>query len=179
MGVKGNPQGFNRGLDCDVIVAEVNDRLLSCLLNLPWYDWCSPENRFLPSLHFTRFYPRSAPPVTNRTRSTAWSRDCRPAPGRSSFSADRTTSSPTGNTSSWFHSKIILHTCLFNLFFFPPFFFFFTCRVTLGNQLDGIHLLDPEVVARFKKRYPDGVISKPKNMQWWLQWSKRCGEICV
>lgn len=35
------------------------------------------------------------------------------------------------------------------------------CRVTLGNQLDGIHLLDPEVVARFKKRYPDGVISKP------------------
>lgn len=37
----------------------------------------------------------------------------------------------------------------------------FTCRVTLGNQLDGIHLLDPEVVARFKKRYPDGVISKP------------------
>ncbi|MFT7812726.1 N6-adenosine-methyltransferase 70 kDa subunit [Arapaima gigas] len=36
--------------------------------------------------------------------------------------------------------------------------------VTLGNQLDGIHLLDPDVVARFKKRYPDGVISKPKNM---------------
>ncbi|XP_061565497.1 N6-adenosine-methyltransferase subunit METTL3 [Cololabis saira] len=33
--------------------------------------------------------------------------------------------------------------------------------ITLGNQLDGIHLLDPEVVARFKKRYPDGVISKP------------------
>ncbi len=25
VGVKGNPQGFNRGLDCDVIVAEVND----------------------------------------------------------------------------------------------------------------------------------------------------------
>ena len=23
MGVKGNPQGFNRGIDCDVIVAEV------------------------------------------------------------------------------------------------------------------------------------------------------------
>uniref|UniRef100_A0A3B4GYZ8 mRNA m(6)A methyltransferase n=1 Tax=Pundamilia nyererei TaxID=303518 RepID=A0A3B4GYZ8_9CICH len=37
--------------------------------------------------------------------------------------------------------------------------------ITLGNQLDGIHLLDPEVVARFKKRYPDGVISKPKNIQ--------------
>lgn len=47
------------------------------------------------------------------------------------------------------------------LFFFPP----STRRVTLGNQLDGIHLLDPDVVARFKKRYPDGVISKPKNMQ--------------
>lgn len=25
VGVKGNPQGFNRGLDCDVIVAEVRD----------------------------------------------------------------------------------------------------------------------------------------------------------
>lgn len=25
VGVKGNPQGFNRGLDCDVIVAEVSD----------------------------------------------------------------------------------------------------------------------------------------------------------
>lgn len=37
-------------------------------------------------------------------------------------------------------------------------------RITLGNQLDGIHLLDPDVVAQFKQRYPDGVISKPKNM---------------
>lgn len=26
VGVKGNPQGFNRGLDCDVIVAEVSRR---------------------------------------------------------------------------------------------------------------------------------------------------------
>lgn len=41
----------------------------------------------------------------------------------------------------------------------------FMCRITLGNQLDGIHLLDPEVVAQFKDRYPDGVISKPKTMQ--------------
>lgn len=37
-------------------------------------------------------------------------------------------------------------------------------RITLGNQLDGIHLLDPDVVARFKQRYPDGIISKPKNL---------------
>ncbi|XP_077868588.1 N(6)-adenosine-methyltransferase subunit METTL3-like [Saccoglossus kowalevskii] len=28
--------------------------------------------------------------------------------------------------------------------------------ITLGNQLDGVHLLDPEVVERFKKKYPDG-----------------------
>lgn len=41
-------------------------------------------------------------------------------------------------------------------------FFFFFFRITLGNQLDGIHLLDPDVVARFKQQYPDGVISKPK-----------------
>nr|XP_031363528.1 N6-adenosine-methyltransferase catalytic subunit [Lonchura striata domestica] len=36
--------------------------------------------------------------------------------------------------------------------------------ITLGNQLDGIHLLDPDVVARFKQHYPDGVIAKPKNL---------------
>ncbi|CAK6438458.1 unnamed protein product [Pipistrellus nathusii] len=38
--------------------------------------------------------------------------------------------------------------------------------ITLGNQLDpvGIHLLDPDVVAQFKQRYPDGIISKPKNL---------------
>ena len=34
-------------------------------------------------------------------------------------------------------------------------------RITLGNQLDGVRLLDPEVTARFKKRYPDGNVLKP------------------
>ncbi|XP_031561596.1 N6-adenosine-methyltransferase subunit METTL3-like [Actinia tenebrosa] len=36
--------------------------------------------------------------------------------------------------------------------------------ITLGNQLDGVHLLEPDVVARFKKRYPDGnpLSTKPK-----------------
>ena len=33
---------------------------------------------------------------------------------------------------------------------------FFNCRITLGNQLDGIRLIDPDVVREFKKRYPDG-----------------------
>lgn len=33
--------------------------------------------------------------------------------------------------------------------------------ITLGNQLDGVRLLDPEVTARFKKRYPDGNVLKP------------------
>jgi len=28
--------------------------------------------------------------------------------------------------------------------------------ITLGNQLDGVRLLDPDVVARFRERYPDG-----------------------
>ncbi|XP_068701362.1 N6-adenosine-methyltransferase subunit METTL3-like isoform X1 [Montipora capricornis] len=30
--------------------------------------------------------------------------------------------------------------------------------ITLGNQLDGVRLLDPEVTTRFKKRYPDGTV---------------------
>ncbi|XP_068611889.1 N6-adenosine-methyltransferase subunit METTL3 [Brachionichthys hirsutus] len=97
VGVKGNPQGFNRGLDCDVIVAEVRstshkpDEIYGMIERL------SPGTRKIEL--FGR--PHNVQP-------------------------------------NW---------------------------VTLGNQLDGIHLLDPEVVGRFKKRYPDGVISKPKNMQ--------------
>ncbi|XP_019726940.1 N(6)-adenosine-methyltransferase subunit METTL3 isoform X2 [Hippocampus comes] len=97
VGVKGNPQGFNRGLDCDVIVAEVRstshkpDEIYGMIERL------SPGTRKIEL--FGR--PHNVQP-------------------------------------NW---------------------------VTLGNQLDGIHLLDPEVVARFKERYPDGVISKPKNMQ--------------
>uniref|UniRef100_UPI0037E7CB61 N6-adenosine-methyltransferase subunit METTL3 n=1 Tax=Semicossyphus pulcher TaxID=241346 RepID=UPI0037E7CB61 len=97
VGVKGNPQGFNRGLDCDVIVAEVRstshkpDEIYGMIERL------SPGTRKIEL--FGR--PHNVQP-------------------------------------NW---------------------------VTLGNQLDGIHLLDPDVVARFKERYPDGVISKPKNMQ--------------
>ncbi|MBN3299766.1 MTA70 methyltransferase, partial [Amia calva] len=96
VGVKGNPQGFNRGLDCDVIVAEVRstshkpDEIYGMIERL------SPGTRKIEL--FGR--PHNVQP-------------------------------------NW---------------------------VTLGNQLDGIHLLDPDVVSRFKKRYPDGVISKPKNM---------------
>lgn len=96
VGVKGNPQGFNRGLDCDVIVAEVRstshkpDEIYGMIERL------SPGTRKIEL--FGR--PHNVQP-------------------------------------NW---------------------------VTLGNQLDGIHLLDPDVVARFKKRYPDGVISKPKTM---------------
>nr|XP_057922195.1 N6-adenosine-methyltransferase subunit METTL3 [Doryrhamphus excisus] len=97
VGVKGNPQGFNRGLDCDVIVAEVRstshkpDEIYGMIERL------SPGTRKIEL--FGR--PHNVQP-------------------------------------NW---------------------------ITLGNQLDGIHLLDPDVVARFKDRYPDGVISKPKNMQ--------------
>ncbi|KAM4564162.1 N(6)-adenosine-methyltransferase subunit METTL3 [Fundulus diaphanus] len=93
VGVKGSTQGFNRGLDCDVIVAEVRstshkpDEIYGMIERL------SPGTRKIEL--FGR--PHNVQP-------------------------------------NW---------------------------ITLGNQLDGIHLLDPEVVARFKDRYPDGVISKP------------------
>ncbi|XP_075685068.1 N(6)-adenosine-methyltransferase catalytic subunit METTL3 isoform X2 [Rhinoderma darwinii] len=96
VGVKGNPQGFNRGLDCDVIVAEVRstshkpDEIYGMIERL------SPGTRKIEL--FGR--PHNVQP-------------------------------------NW---------------------------ITLGNQLDGIHLLDPDVVARFKQQHPDGVISKPKNM---------------
>lgn len=35
-------------------------------------------------------------------------------------------------------------------------FNFIVHRITLGNQLDGIRLVDPELIAQFQKRYPDG-----------------------
>ncbi|KAM6037671.1 LOW QUALITY PROTEIN: N(6)-adenosine-methyltransferase catalytic subunit METTL3 [Chlamydotis macqueenii] len=96
VGVKGNPQGFNRGLDCDVIVAEVRstshkpDEIYGMIERL------SPGTRKIEL--FGR--PHNVQP-------------------------------------NW---------------------------ITLGNQLDGIHLLDPDVVAQFKQHYPDGIISKPKNI---------------
>ncbi|PAA63820.1 hypothetical protein BOX15_Mlig006303g1 [Macrostomum lignano] len=33
--------------------------------------------------------------------------------------------------------------------------------ITLGNQLDGVKLIDPDVVAKFRAKYPDGVVTKP------------------
>jgi len=33
--------------------------------------------------------------------------------------------------------------------------------VSLGNQLDGVNLVEPDVVQRFTKKYPDGIVPKP------------------
>ncbi|XP_063387822.1 N6-adenosine-methyltransferase MT-A70-like protein [Cydia fagiglandana] len=33
--------------------------------------------------------------------------------------------------------------------------------ITLGNQVDGVRLVDPELIAAFKKRYPDGNCMAP------------------
>lgn len=37
----------------------------------------------------------------------------------------------------------------------------FFSRITLGNQLDGIRLVDPELINQFRKRYPDGNCMAP------------------
>ena len=34
-------------------------------------------------------------------------------------------------------------------------------RITLGNQLEGVRLVDPEIVKRFKEKYPDGNCMEP------------------
>lgn len=39
---------------------------------------------------------------------------------------------------------------------------FFSLRITLGNQVDGVRLVDPDLIASFKKRYPDGNCMAPK-----------------
>ncbi|XP_043280125.1 N6-adenosine-methyltransferase subunit METTL3 [Venturia canescens] len=33
--------------------------------------------------------------------------------------------------------------------------------ITLGNQVDGVHLIDPQLIKAFRKRYPDGNSMKP------------------
>lgn len=48
VGVKGNPQGFNRGLDCDVIVAEVRWNI--CLL-LEWEKHILHFPELTPAFH--------------------------------------------------------------------------------------------------------------------------------
>ena len=35
------------------------------------------------------------------------------------------------------------------------YYFVFDSRVTLGNQVDGVKLLDPQVVRAFREKYPD------------------------
>ncbi|CAL8069092.1 unnamed protein product [Calicophoron daubneyi] len=94
VGVKGKPQGVNRGLDCDVIVSEVRetshkpDEIYGIIERL------SPGTRKLELF------------------------------GR-----------PHNLQPNW---------------------------ITLGNQLDGTYLVDPLVVERFKKQYPNGLDAKSK-----------------
>lgn len=93
VGVKGNPKGVNKGLDCDVIVAEVRatshkpDEIYGIIERL------SPGTRKIEI--FGR--PHNVQP-------------------------------------NW---------------------------ITLGNQVEGVKLLDPDIVKRFKERYPDGDCMKP------------------
>ncbi|XP_059616064.1 N6-adenosine-methyltransferase MT-A70-like protein [Phlebotomus argentipes] len=93
VGMKGNPTNLNRGLDCDVIVAEVRatshkpDEIYGIIERL------SPGTRKIEL--FGR--PHNVQP-------------------------------------NW---------------------------ITLGNQLDGIRLVDPELVSQFEKRYPDGNCMAP------------------
>lgn len=97
VGCKGNPMNLNRGLDCDVIVAEVRatshkpDEIYGIIERL------SPGTRKIEL--FGR--PHNVQP-------------------------------------NW---------------------------ITLGNQLDGIRLIDPELIAQFRKRYPDGNCMAPAPKQ--------------
>lgn len=39
--------------------------------------------------------------------------------------------------------------------------FFSVKRITLGNQVDGVRLVDPELIKAFRERYPDGNCMTP------------------
>ncbi|XP_052742796.1 N6-adenosine-methyltransferase subunit METTL3 [Bicyclus anynana] len=93
VGMKGNPDNLNRGLDCDVIVAEVRatshkpDEIYGII------------ERLSPSTRKIELFGR-----------------------------------PHNVQPNW---------------------------ITLGNQVDGVRLVDPELIAAFKKRYPDGNCMAP------------------
>lgn len=93
VGMKGNPPNLNRGLDCDVIVAEVRatshkpDEIYGLIERLS--------------------------PGTRKIELFGRQHNCNP---------------------NW---------------------------ITLGNQLDGIRLVDPELISSFQKRYPDGNCMAP------------------
>ena len=65
------------------------------------------------------------------------------------------------------HPILFLYLSSFSGFHYD-FLFSFISRITLGNQLDGVRLLEPEVVRNFKKIYPDGNCMKPpvKQLEW-------------
>ncbi|XP_071477767.1 N(6)-adenosine-methyltransferase catalytic subunit METTL3-like [Diadema antillarum] len=92
-GIKGNPKNFNKGLDCDVIVAEVRQ---------------------------TSHKPDEIYGLIERL-----------SPGT---------------------RKIELFGRAHNI---QPNW------VTLGNQLDGVHLVEPDTIKRFKEKYPDMNAMKP------------------
>ncbi len=41
----------------------------------------------------------------------------------------------------------------------------FDYRVTLGNELDGVRLMEPDTVKKFKAKYPDGKTINVQNKQ--------------
>ncbi|KAH3711089.1 N6-adenosine-methyltransferase catalytic subunit-like [Dreissena polymorpha] len=95
VGVKGNPKGVNKGLDCDVIVAEVRatshkpDEIYGII------------ERLSPGTRKVELFGR-----------------------------------PHNVQPNW---------------------------ITLGNQLEGVRLVDPEIVTRFKEKYPDGNCMGPSS----------------
>ncbi|GFR59785.1 N6-adenosine-methyltransferase subunit [Elysia marginata] len=97
VGVKGNPKGVNRGMDCDVIVAEVRatshkpDEIYGII------------ERLSPGTRKVELFGR-----------------------------------PHNVQPNW---------------------------ITLGNQLEGVHLKDPDIVKLFREKYPDGNCMGPSQSQ--------------
>lgn len=116
VGTKGNPMNLNRGLDCDVIVAEVRatshkpDEIYGIIERL------SPGTRKIEL--FGR--PHNVQP-------------------------------------NWYDLNFIVIKLVTSNKIIT------ILRITLGNQLDGIRLVDPELISQFQKRYPDGNCMAPSN----------------
>lgn len=77
VGVKGNPQGFNRGLDCDVIVAEVNCFTTRLSSSITPFSCCVPSSHVKPCLPGPFHQPQTRWDLRHDREAVAWHQEDR------------------------------------------------------------------------------------------------------
>jgi len=112
-----------------------------------WLEWRETPKLIEVSTQ-TWLWRKCEPRVTSRMKSTGSLSDCLQGHGKLSSLDVLTTFNRTGKT--------VLEPSTARGNFCTVSDSFPLCRVTLGNQLEGTHLVDEELMKRFYAQYPDG-----------------------